>query len=162
MITLDLLQHLFDCDPIRGVFYWRNPPALHLRRKGHLVGNRRPNGRWRIRINGREYLRSHLMWLWVNGYMPELIDHKDRDCSNDSIHNLRTATQSQNLGNRSMMKNNTSGYRSVFWDSRKKRWRARLSYNGKRVSLGSYCTPEEAYSVVQKRGRELYGEFWSD
>jgi hypothetical protein len=129
---------------------------------GEVAGNQQQNGRWRIAVDGIEVSRSHLVWFWVYGYFPVQLDHKDRDCSNDRISNLREATQSQNLGNRSMLPQNTSGYRSVSYDRHKRRWRARIAAFGKRQSLGTYKTREEAAAVISARGKQLFGEFWYD
>lgn len=70
---------------------------------GDLAGGRATNGDWRIKINGRTFKRSRLVWLYVHGIdsYPLLLDHINRDRSDDSVENLRIATYAENQRNRS-------------------------------------------------------------
>jgi hypothetical protein len=96
------------------------------------------------------------------GVLPEPeIDHIDRDEGNDRIGNLRLASRSEQNANRGLMGNNTSGYRGIYYDARKKLWAARLSAFGKRKRLGMYATAEEAAAVVDAAGRAAFGDYWS-
>lgn len=51
----------------------------------------------------------------------EAPDHKDRNGLNNQRSNLRAATISQNKANRGRNKNNTSGYKGVYWDKERKK-----------------------------------------
>lgn len=59
--------------------------------------------RWTIQIRGHKYLRSRLVWVLNTGRWPRpgmIIDHKDKDTSNDRFDNLREITQQQNVFHR--------------------------------------------------------------
>ena len=86
-------------------------------------------------------------------------DHEDRNGLNNSRSNLRVATRSQNARNKRMSRNNTSGFKGVYFNKHKQRWQAQIVVNGKRRFLGRFATPEAgavAYDVAAKR---LHGEF---
>lgn len=73
--------------------------------------------------------------------------------------NLRIASRSQNCTNRKLFKNNTSGYKGVFWDTRYKTWAARIRINNKLKHLGVYLTKEEARDVYIEAVKVFHGEF---
>jgi hypothetical protein len=87
-------------------------------------------------------------------------DHIDGDGLNNQRSNLRTATSTENMRNRRMRKDNTSGFRGVTWSKREKKWVAQIRLDGKRIHLGYYNTPEEAAEVYIRKAIELFGEFF--
>lgn len=52
--------------------------------------------------------------LVMDTHNAEVIDHKDRDKSNCRKSNLHITTQQQNIINRGVQKNNTSGYTGIY------------------------------------------------
>lgn len=46
-----------------------------------------------------------------------------------------------------LSKNNTTGYKGVYYDKKLKKYRASLTLNYKKIHLGSYATAEEAYQA---------------
>jgi len=46
--------------------------------------------------------------------------------------------------NRGRNKNNTSGYRGVYWDSWSNKWKVELKVNGKKISLGRFLDIKDA------------------
>ncbi len=85
----------------------------------------------------------------------KLIDHKDRDTLNNQRENLRVATHTQNMANRGIASNNTSGYKGVTLNKRTGKWAARVGKD----HLGAYSTAEEAAQIYNNAARERYGEF---
>ena len=81
-----------------------------------------------------------IIWAFVNGWKPELeIDRIDND-GDYSPENCQFVTHSVNtVKKRLLSKNNTSGYRGV--TKLGKKWRARITINGKRKSLGLFDEP---------------------
>ena len=85
------------------------------------------------------------------------VDHADGNQLNNCRYNLRLATQSQNLANRGLDKNNTSGYKGVcFQDGR---WRAAVRSKGKRYHLGYFDSKLEAAKAYNKAALEVFGDF---
>ena len=97
--------------------------------------------------------------MWNHGYLPESVDHIDRDRSNNKIENLRAATSTQNQGNRSLNKTNTSGFRGVGWHKKYNKWVARISINGKLKNIGQFNCIEDAKAAYRKEAIAHFGEF---
>lgn len=75
--------------------------------------------------------------MWHYGYMPENgLDHRDRNPRNNRIDNLREATQSCNMRNTNLQRNNTSGVRGVSWSKRAKMWQAKIKIQRRQIGLG--------------------------
>ena len=86
-------------------------------------------------------------------------DHVNHDTLDNRRRNLRLATKSQNGANRRINRNNSSGYRGVHWDRRNKRWRASISHDGHRRSLGYFDDLKNAAQAYDNAARVLFGEF---
>ncbi len=101
MITQTRLKEVVEYNPVTGNFTWIKQIsncAVIGRSAGSLD---KYSGYIRLRIDGIQYRRSRLAWLYVNGVFPtHEVDHADRDKTNDSYSNLREATESQNKCNR--------------------------------------------------------------
>lgn len=114
-----------------------------------------------VRRDGKQRMyRAHrVIWLLMTGSYPSgNIDHIDGDATNNRWDNLRIATQSENMANRSKQKNNTSGYKGV--SKHGSNWRAQLEIGGKKVIIGTYKTPEEAYQMYSAVSQQHNGEFF--
>ena len=130
---------------------------------GDIAGTyRKTNGRWEISLQGKLFQAHRVVWALMNGSFPAYhIDHKDRNPSNNRIENLRLATRNEldNGQNRSMNKNNTTGYMGVIRHG--KRFVAQIKSEGKQFYLGVFDTAEEAhaaYREAKKRLHVFYGE----
>lgn len=114
------------------------------------------NGYARGRVNGRQvYIHRMIM-----GYPKNNIDHIDNNSLNNQKGNLRICSQKQNTQNRIKNKNNTTGYKGVIKMVNNK-YKSRISYEGKRIILGSFNTPQEAHLKYIEKAKELYGEFYN-
>lgn len=91
----------------------------------------------------------------------EVVDHIDGDSLNNCRSNLRLATHQQNTRNRCRHKNNKSGFKGVYKDSRSGRrgWRAQITLDGKIIRLGTFKTPELAHQAYCEAAVRLHGEF---
>jgi HNH endonuclease len=111
----------------------------------------------------REYLRLHrviLARILARPLLPgEQVDHIDGDGLNNRRSNLRLATVSMNQQNRSMQKNNTSGFKGVSFHKLTGKWQASIGINGALKYLGLHDTPEIAYAVYCEAARELHQDF---
>jgi hypothetical protein len=86
-------------------------------------------------------------------------DHIDGDGLNNRRSNLRLATISQNVANRTRHPLNTSGYVGVSWFKKAGAWRADIKVNRKQRYLGCFATAEEAARVRDAAAREAFGEY---
>lgn len=113
-----------------------------------------------IKIDGRTYVVSHIIWAWWYGYWTvELIDHRDGDNSNNRISNLREATHQQNQFNKVPVGQYPKGVVFKADAKRSKPWSARIRIDGKKVAIGSYATMEEAAAAYRKKAEEVQGKF---
>lgn len=91
------------------------------------------------------------------------VDHIDLNPLNNNPDNLRLCEARENSRNRSLHKDNTSGYKGVYFDgrtkNRKKPWRAKITFNYSVISLGYFETKEEAHLAYQEASKKYHGEF---
>lgn len=152
MLTANELRAYLHYDPETGVFT----------RQSRVVGylDEGANGYIRIRIKGKQYLAHRLAWLYVFGQWPENeIDHINGIKIDNHITNLRSATHSQNQAYSGLMKNNTSGYKGVFWHKQSRKWEAHIRINGKSVTLCRSHNIEEARKAFEAATIAARGEF---
>ena len=88
------------------------------------------------------------------------VDHNpDRSGLNNQKHNLRAATQQQNIASQNIGTKNTSGYKGVSWYKPLQKWHARIKVNYKTKHLGYFSDILDAARAYNQAARELYGEF---
>lgn len=114
----------------------------------------------RIRLNGKKVLLHRLI---ATAFIPNpeakpCVDHVDGDKLNNSVDNLRWATNSENKRNTGSYRKVSSLPRGVYQSG--KRFQAHIKCEGKQYYLGSYETPEEASEVYEATAQDLYGEFY--
>jgi len=103
-----------------------------------------------IKLDGAKYAVHRVVWAVVNGEWPEsIIDHINRDTTDNRIENLRIVTPLGNSKNKSRARNNTSGINGV--DYSNGGWRVRVGP----VFGGRYDTLELAIKVRDLLYREL-------
>lgn len=88
-----------------------------------------------------------------------IIDHRNGNGLDNRLENIRNASASQNCWNSRKQKNNTSGYKGVYWEPRRCHWFAVINVNLKRIYLGHYETSVAAAAAYNKAAIQLHGEF---
>lgn len=160
MLTQPRLLELLSYDPGTGEFSWRQ-------RRGRTpqgaaagsVGAQGPRKYRRIRIDGTCYAAHRLAILYVTGAMPpNQVDHKDGNGLNNAYENLRLATQAENLRNRRLSKNNTTGIHGVIWSRSENAWRVSIGANKRTVKLGRFASFFEA-CATRKSAELKFGYF---
>ena len=111
------------------------------------------------KIGGKQYLVHRLIYMYHYGFMPEVVDHINRNCLDNRIENLRAADPSSNSSNRKVFSNNTSGHKGVSWDKGKNRWIAYVDVKRKRKHLGYFTGLEEAASAAVAARDHWHGVF---
>lgn len=143
--------------PDTGVFTWKQKRGRCA--AGQSAGTRRHDGYVVIGIDGKNYLAHRLAWLLTHQAWPaRLLDHIDRDPSNNRIGNLREAEHWQNRGNTGRPAANRSGHKGVSIGTGG-RWRASIKIRGRCIPLGIYDSAEEASSAYRKAAIHYRGEF---
>ena len=85
------------------------------------------------------------------------VDHINLIRSDNRWCNLREATQSENARNTRARHNNTSGVKGV--NKYRDKWHAKISFNGRRIHLGYFDTPEEAHAVYCRAAAKYHGVY---
>jgi len=141
-ITQEYLRAIFYLDE-DGDLFWRDTGecAESFRHKYKAV--------W---LDGIRHYSHRLIWMYLYGYWPHQVEHKNGDGSYNKPSNLRESTQSQNNANA-----NHGKFRGV--EAHGTKYRARIWVEGKRIELGSFQTMKEAIDAYNEGALEYFGEF---
>jgi hypothetical protein len=99
-----------------------------------------------IGVGAKVYYAHRLAWLYMTGEWPTSVDHIDGDKANNAWSNLRHAEPKEQNQNMAMRSDNTTGFKGVFRTHTGK-FAAQIHKDGKCHCLGSYVSPDEAYSA---------------
>jgi hypothetical protein len=158
-LTLELINELFyyfDGNLYRKKTTQKN---VQIHKK---VGTINVAGYVVVNIYNKVYLVHRLIFWMQHKYLPKYIDHIDGNRSNNQLHNLRAATNQQNVCNAKLRKNSISGIKNVRWDERLKKWSVRFTVNYKPKHIGVYSELGDAIQAANKARQELHGQFARD
>ncbi|URP85746.1 HNH homing endonuclease [Enterobacter phage EC-W2] len=120
-MTQDELKYRLNYDPDTGKFTWtgngfkRPSDANRMRNKeAGCVGNK---GYVFIRLDKKLYLAHRLAFLYMLGYMPEFVDHRNRIRNDNKWLNLRDATRE--LNNQNVTATSNTGQLNITWVEKK-------------------------------------------
>lgn len=156
MITQNELKKFLNYDFNTGVFYWNVERGTV--RIGNVAGCLKNNGYLQIQINGKKYYSHRLAWIYFFGHIPNLeIDHINGNKTDNRISNLRLATSRQNKQNKKIYNsNNKTGYLGVSFYKKIGKFCAEIRNNNKKIHIGFFENPEDAYKEYLKAKRKLH------
>jgi hypothetical protein len=137
-----------------GVLYWKNKRKGA--RKCRLAGAIK-DGYIRVSVDQKLLYAHRIIFLMHHGYLPEYIDHVNRNKSDNRIENLRECTLNQNSRNTTVRAGET-GFKGVS-SAPKNRFRAYINVDKKQKFLGIYDTVEQAKEARVKAANKYFGEF---
>jgi hypothetical protein len=135
-----------------GHLYYKEHSPMRDEKVGNLS-----NGYYTCNIDNKSYLLHRIIYLMFYGELPDLLDHIDRNSTNNRIENIRKADKKINSINRDLQTNNKSGYRGISWNKNSSKWEVYITVNNKRIALGLSPTLEDAINV-RKKAEERYWE----
>ena len=119
----------------------------------------------RDKIRDKKKKRIYMHSFIMNTPAGMETDHKDNDKPDHGLDNrrdnLRVATNAQNKMNKGKGIDNASGYKGVHWDKRDNKWRATISMENRKKSLGYFTDPIEAARAYDAAARLHHGEYAS-
>ena len=158
----EILREVLTYDPDTGVFRWLVRVSSH-RDAGDVAGNKNKRGYWKIVYGGKIYAAHRLAWFFTYGVWPtENIDHINRVRTDNRIANLRLCSVAKNSFNMRRDRQNSSGYKGVYWHKKAKKYSAAVKLNRVSYYLGLFNTAEEAYKAYVNKAKQLHGEFCSE
>lgn len=113
-MTQDYLKHRVIYYPETGRMYWRSHPQTNL--VGEEVGGTDKNGYRVCRLDSKAYRVHRLVFLYMINLLPSedlLTDHINGDRLDNRWVNLRLCTQTQNLQNAKIRKDNPTGIKGL-------------------------------------------------
>lgn len=170
-MTPEKARALLDYNPSTGRFTWkirilrpgfeRIDKGWNTRFAGKLVAERKHrHGHLQIGLHCKNHMAHRLAWMIHYGEIPANgIDHINGISGDNRIVNLRVCSQSQNMQNGRMRKDNKSGVTGVYWCSKETKWGVGIGVNGQTLQLGRFTTLDEAILVRQAAERKYFGEY---
>jgi hypothetical protein len=148
------LKELYIYSRKTGIFRWRTGA-----RAGKIAGCTYADGYHNIRFLGRSIGAHRAAWLYVRGFMPKQVDHKNGNPSDNRLSNLRASTQAQNRQNSRTRRDSKSGFKGVIYCADHKKWRAMIGPRGRVKHLGYFITAELAHKAYCIAAKRMYGRF---
>ena len=147
----------FRYDYNSGLFYRKVNRGKY--KKDSLVKCAKNNGYNYITVNGRIMASHRIAWFIYYDELPNVIDHIDRDRSNNKISNLRDCTQRENSKN-SVKYKGVSGIKYVTRCKRDSKWMVMIrGSDGKKKFFGRFHDVNKAEEVAKKEAFKISKEF---
>ncbi len=139
-------------DPVTGEIRWKLDRSTSIL-AGDLAGT--PHGGYlRLKLGYKKYLVHRVAFLLQTGKWPtEYIDHMNQDTTDNRWANLREATHTENINNRSFR--NDGKLSGVDYSGDK--YRARIRIGGNLLSLGTFTSAEAAHACYVNAKAERPG-----
>ena len=122
---------------------------------------------WRVHLTDRGKIRTiHGNKTSIGRFLlspptDKVVDHIDRNVLNNCKSNLRICTHVENSFNKGKYCNNKSGYKCIYWDKPRKKWRAAIKYKGKKVAQKRSNSIEELRQWYNDNAPKYHGKFAS-
>lgn len=132
----------------------RNKVSRRAARQDMVQGSLGNRGYWQVRLLGERFVQHRIVWELHFGPVPEgsVIDHIDRDKSNNRIENLRCTTQSSNMTNQPQR--NKSGHKGVYQNQANGKYQVRSLKDSKYLK-----TVDSIESQLELQDKDLQDRF---
>lgn len=159
-VTQAELKRLVTYNPDTGHFTWnfdRNWRAKSGGIAGHI---NTVSGYVELVIDKKLYLCHRLAFLFMTGKWPKQeTDHINNIRSDNRWCNLREADVSENRCNTQRNRNNTSGFKGVYFHKPTQTWYGQVRKHGVCHSTNGHPSADAANEALQRIRQSLHGEF---
>ena len=154
-----MFQNLaYDTASPSGLTWIRPSSPLARVKAGQPAGCKDHRGYWVVSVGKKRFYAHRIIWELEQGPLADglVIDHIDRDKSNNRLENLRLVSESENARNRSSKKG-----RYARLSSSGRKWHSYCSdkVTNKYIHVGTFDTEEQAHLAAITRRLELYWDF---
>lgn len=170
MLTQKYLKECFDYNSVTGILKWKKRPSHHFKdEKTWRITNNRFNGKEagykansrgkeyrRVELNGKPQQTHRIIWIILNDYCPDEIDHVNGNGLDNREINIRDASRTDNCRNNRRRKDNLSGVTGVNWDKNSNSWKAVIAVDKNKIYLGRYKNFNDGV-IARKMAEYEYG-----
>ena len=165
-LSVKFIRDIYTYNPETGILSLRKDRgSRRIWKKGTEVGFIHENMK---KNKANSYLRTtfrystvyvhRLIYVWMTGEQPEVIDHIDGNGLNNKWDNLRSVSNMENCHNQRVYSSNSSGHSGVTCRKENGRWRARIMHKDKSINLGTFENKEDAIEA-RKNAEQKYWSF---
>lgn len=162
VLTQERIKELFAYDDISGTLV--NLVSRGRTRKGKVADCLdMVSGYYKVMIDRKLYCQHRVIWLLVNGELPECLDHINGNRIDNRLENLRAATKSENMHNRANNINSSTGIKGLHLSKSPKqsdRYLAKIRLNNKSYHKSFHLDQkDDAIAWLKTTRVQLHGEF---
>ena len=133
---------------------------LYWKKDGKIAGYLHKSGYEYVHLKEKTYRVHRIIFLICTGYLPCAIDHINGNKEDNRIENLRPANNTQNQHNTTKRKTNKSGYKNIFWEKARGKWRVEFRIgNGKSKVVGRFINLDDAIKAANEKTIFYHGDF---
>ena len=160
--AVDYLRKRLRYEPETGRLFWLDCAEMPSRWRTQFVGKEAlttvsGNGYLWGSVNNVQLRAHRVIWALFHGEQPsDQIDHINGIRTDNRIENLRVVTPQENMRNRAMNRNNTSGTCGVSWCKSQKKWRVKITVDDRMIHLGYFQSISDAKSA-RAEASDRYG-----
>lgn len=141
-----LWKHRDDVQESWNVRYAGKPALNSKNKRGYLYGS----------LLGKTVRTHRVIWKWIYGTEPNVIDHDNGIRWDNRKVNLNNGTVASNQKNTKLRVDNKSGHHGIRYRNDINKWHAYINCNGKQINLGTFDELHEAIHAREQADAE-YG-----
>jgi len=132
-VSLDF-HNIFVYNSYTGNLYWKYTVS-NKAIGGHVAGTLKQTGYIEIQYHKKRYYAHRIIYEMHVGLIPEgyVIDHINKNRSDNRLKNLRCIPHYINLHNQQISKRNTSNYIGIHRDHKREMWVAKKTVKGELI-----------------------------
>lgn len=147
VLYIDTAEFLFDLEDLPII---QSRDSWYKDKDGYLVSSY-------FFDDTRRFVRFHR--IIMNAQPNQCVDHINKNKADNRKQNLRCCKREDNDLNRNLYVTNTSGVSGVYFDKKRNKWVASITYRRTKIYIGRFDIKEDAVRARLDKEMELYKEF---
>lgn len=152
---IELFREFFEYKD--GLLIWRKTSGTR-GLKGSVAGKKRKDGYFDVGLKGKYYLVHRIIYALHHNELPKIVDHINRNISDNRIENLRKSDYNKNIWNSGISTSNTSGVKGVR-KTKNNKYEARIAIKGRTIQVGTFESIDAAQSAIELIRQKEHGEY---